>query len=194
VVTGSLGLDRYALFGASQGAAVAAAHAAAHPDRVARMVLLGGFAQGRNRRGSAEEREVARAFVAMMRRGWGDGRSAFMRAFGALYFPDASPRQLAGWAALQRVSAEPEDAVRIRTACDDIDVLDLLPRVRAPTLVLHCRGDSVVPLEQGRRMAAAIPGARLVVLESDNHVVLPGEPEWPRLLAEIDRFLAQPPP
>lgn len=53
-------------------------------------------------------------------------------------------------------------------------------------LLLHCQGDNVVPLDQGRRIAAAIPGARLVVLESDNHVVLPGEPEWPRFCAEVE--------
>ena len=189
-VVDSFGLGRFALFGPSQGAAVAAAYAALHPDRVSRLVLLGAYAQGRNRRGSEEERDVARAFAALIRRGWGDERSAFMRAYYSLYFPGAAPEQLRGWAEMQRLSASPEDAMRIRLACDDIDVLDLLPRVRAPTLVLHCRGDNVVPLDQGRRIAAAIPGARLVVLESDNHVVLPGEPEWPRFLAEVEGFLA----
>ncbi len=184
------GLGRFALFGPSQGAAVAAAFAALHPERVSRLVLLGAYAQGRNRRGSEEERDMARAFAALIRRGWGDEHSAFMRAYYSLYYPGASPEQLRGWAEMQRLSATPEDAMRIRLACDDIDVLDLLPRVRAPTLVLHCRGDNVVPLDQGRRIAAAIPGARLVVLESDNHVVFPGEPERPRFVAEVEGFLA----
>jgi pimeloyl-ACP methyl ester carboxylesterase/DNA-binding winged helix-turn-helix (wHTH) protein len=185
------GLGRFALFGPSQGAAVAAAYAALHPERVSRLVLLGAYAQGRNRRGSEEEREMARAFAALIRRGWGDERSAFMRAYYSLYYPGAAPEQIRGWAEMQRLSATPEDAMRIRLACDDIDVLDLLPRVRAPTLVLHCRGDNVVPLDQGRRIAAAIPGARLVVLESDNHVVFPGEPEWPRFCAEVEGFLRE---
>ncbi|MBD0274260.1 MAG: alpha/beta fold hydrolase, partial [Acetobacteraceae bacterium] len=167
------GLERFSLFGPSQGAAVAAAYAALHPERVSRLVLLGAYAQGRNRRGSEEERDMARAFAALIRRGWGDEHSAFMRAYYSLYFPGAAPEQLRGWAEMQRRSATPEDAMRIRLACDDIDVLDLLPRVRAPTLVLHCRGDSVAPFDQGRRLAAAIPGARFVTLESDNHVVLP---------------------
>lgn len=183
------GLHRFSLIGPSQGASVAAAYAALHPERVSRLVLLGGYAQGRNRRGSEDEWDMGRAFAALIRRGWGDERSAFMRAYHSVYFPGASPEQLRGWAEMQRLSATPEDAMRIRLACDDIDVLDLLPRVRAPTLVLHCRGDNVVPLEQGRRIAAAIPGARLVVLESDNHVVLPGEPEWPRFMEELEGFL-----
>ena len=133
---------------------------------------------------------MARAFAALIRRGWGDERSAFMRAYYSLYFPGTAPEQLRGWAEMQRLSATPEDAARIRLACDDIDVLHLLPRVRAPTLVLHCRGDNVVPLDQGRRIAAAIPGARLVVLESDNHVALPSDPEGPRFVQKVEGFLA----
>jgi pimeloyl-ACP methyl ester carboxylesterase len=98
---------------------------------------------------------------------------------------------LRGWAELQRVSASAQMAVRIRDACDAIDLpAETLARVRAPTLVLHCRGDSVAPFDQGRRLAAGIPGARFAALESDNHVVLPDEPEWARMLGEIARFLA----
>ena len=58
-----------------------------------------------------------------------------------------------------------------------------------PTLVLHARHDNVVPLEQGRLLAASIPNARLVTLESDNHVLLQGEPAWGKFIAEIETFL-----
>jgi DNA-binding winged helix-turn-helix (wHTH) protein/pimeloyl-ACP methyl ester carboxylesterase len=149
-VVDRFGLGRFALFGPSQGAAVAAAYAALHPERVSRLVLLGAYAQGRNRRGSEEERDMARAFAALIRRGWGDEHSAFMRAYYSLYYPGASPEQLRGWAEMQRLSASPEDAMRIRLACDDIDVLDLLPRVRAPTLV---------PALPRRQRGPARPGA-----------------------------------
>lgn len=183
------GLGGFALFGSSHGGAIAIAYAALHPERVSRLVLLAGYAQGRNRRGSEDEQDMGRAFTALIRRGWGEEGSAFMRAYHSLYFPSAPPEQIRGWADMQRVSAKPEDAMRIRSACYDFDVLDLLPKVRAPTLVLHSRGDNMVPLDQGRRIAAAIPGARLVVLESDNHLVLPGEPEWPRFCGEVESFL-----
>jgi pimeloyl-ACP methyl ester carboxylesterase len=71
-------------------------------------------------------------------------------------------------------------------------VVELLPKVQAPTLVLHCRHDNVVPLEQGRLIARTIPHARFVTLESDNHVLLAGEPDWQKLVDEIEAFLADP--
>ena len=67
----------------------------------------------------------------------------------------------------------------------------LLPQVRVPTLVLHCRHDSIALLEQGRLLARSIPHARFVTLESDNHVLLSDEPEWPRFIGEIEAFLAE---
>ena len=171
-VVDGLGLGRFALFGISQGAAVAIAYATAHPERVSRVVLHGAYAQGRSRRGSEAERELARAFLALIRQGWGDEHSAFVRAFASVYFPAAAPEQMRAWVELQRLTTSAETAMRIRAACDEIDVTGLLGRVRAPTLVLHSRHDNVAPLDQGRRIAAAIPGARFVELESDNHVVL----------------------
>jgi pimeloyl-ACP methyl ester carboxylesterase len=72
----------------------------------------------------------------------------------------------------------------------DIDVSALLPRVTAPTLVLHSRGDAAVPFEQGLRLAQDIPDARLVALESRNHLILPHEPAWPDYMHELCDFLA----
>ncbi|WP_343896291.1 alpha/beta fold hydrolase [Craurococcus roseus] len=189
-VVDGLGLERFALFGASQGAAIAIAYAAAHPERVSRIVLHGAYAQGRNRRGSEAERELARTFLTMIRQGWGDEHSAFVRAFASIFFPAATPEQLQAWVELQRLATSADTAVRLRAACDEIDVTGLLGAVRAPTLVLHNRHDSVAPLDQARRIAAGIAGAHFVELESDNHVVLEGEAAWPRFIAEIERFLA----
>jgi pimeloyl-ACP methyl ester carboxylesterase len=72
---------------------------------------------------------------------------------------------------------------------NDIDVTALLARVQAPTLVLHCRDDAVVPFEEGRLMAAGIPGARFVELEGRNHLLLEGDPGWRRFLDETNAFL-----
>jgi pimeloyl-ACP methyl ester carboxylesterase len=82
-----------------------------------------------------------------------------------------------------------EKAIRIRMAWHDIDVAHLLPKIQVPTLVLHARHDNVVPLEQGRLLAASIPNALLVTLESDNHVLLEGEPAWTKFLQEVEGFL-----
>ena len=187
----SLGLERYALMGVSQGAAIALAHAVRHPERVTRLVLHGAYAQGRARRASPEEKETAQALMAIMRRGWGDQGSAFLRAFSALYVPGGSAAEIAWFAELQRNATSPENAVRLRAACDDIDVQKILPRVHVPTLVLHSRRDGVVPFDEGRRLAAGIPGARFVPLDSDNHILLEGEPAWPVFTGQIDAFLSE---
>jgi pimeloyl-ACP methyl ester carboxylesterase/DNA-binding winged helix-turn-helix (wHTH) protein len=188
-VVEATGVDRAAILGISQGAAVAIAYAVLHPERVSKLILYGGYAQGRNKRGSAAEVEMARAFLAILRHGWGDERSAFMKAFSSVFFPNGSPQQIKWLVDLQRITTSPENAARIRNACDEIDVVDLLPKVQAPTLVIHCRHDNVAPVEQGRLLARSIPHAKFVTLDSDNHVVLAGEPAWPRLVGEIDAFL-----
>ena len=182
--------DRFAILGISQGAAVAAAYAAAHPERVTKLILYGGYAQGRNKRGSPDEVAKANLFLSLMQHGWGDEHSAFMRAFCSLFIPNGTPEQNKWFADLQRMTTTAENGALIRVACHEIDVASLLPKVQVPTLVLHARHDNVVPLEQGRLLAASIPNARLVTLESDNHVLLEGEPAGEKFLEEVEDFLA----
>jgi pimeloyl-ACP methyl ester carboxylesterase len=91
---------------------------------------------------------------------------------------------------MQRESASPEGAVRLGYAFGEIDVTELLPRVRVPTLVLHVRDDAAVSFSQGRRLAASIPGARFVPLEGRNHILLEHEPAWARFLEEVRTFLS----
>ena len=188
-VVDALKLQQYALLGISQGAPIAIAHAARYPDRVSKLVLNGAYALGRNKRGSAKDHQTGEAFLTLMRHGWGDEHSAFLRIFSTLYFPSASAEELKALAELQRVAMSADAAVRLRLACDDIDVVDLLPKVSAPTLVLHSRHDNAVPFEEGQRVGAAIPNARFVALESENHVPMPDESAWPDFTAEIEAFL-----
>ena len=181
--------EPFAMLGISQGAAIAIAYAVRHPKMVTKLVLHGGYALGRNMRGSAEEIEKARTFLSMLKHGWGDEHSAFMRAFTSVFIPNGSSEQIKWLADLQRNTTTAENAVRIRNACDEIDVTELLSKIQVPTLVLHCRHDNVVPSEQGRLLATSIPNARFVTLESDNHVLLAGEPAWTKFIDEIEAFL-----
>ena len=174
------------MLGLSQGCATAIAYAVSHPERVSHLVLYGGYAQGRNRRGDLGDREKAQAMLAMMRQGWGEEGSAFMRAFSSIYLPNGSPEQIKWFADMQRIAATGEMAARLRNACDDIDVTHLLPQVTVPTLVIHARHDNVASFEQGRLMASAIPGARFVTLDSENHVPLHGEPAWETFVSAIE--------
>jgi len=70
-----------------------------------------------------------------------------------------------------------------------LDVEDLLPQVKVPTLVLHCRDEAVAPFEEGRLIAGLIPGARFVPLEGRNHLLLESEPAWAKFITEVRRFL-----
>jgi len=80
--------------------------------------------------------------------------------------------------------------VRFWDVCCYIDALDAAARVQAPTLVLHARHDALVPFEEARNTAAKIPGARLVSLESNNHILLEHEPAWARFQEEVSAFIA----
>jgi hypothetical protein len=114
--------------------------------------------------------------------------------FGLLWSPGSIFDEMKWFSDLQRVTTSPENAIKIRKACDDIDVMDLLPQVRARTLVLHSRNESVVPFEHGRMVASHIPGARFVGLDSTNHIIMPQEPAWKIFVTEIDLFLSEPLP
>ena len=188
-VVGATGLQRFTLLGVSQGCAVAIAYAVRHPERVEKLVLYGGYAKGWRHRGPEE---VARreALGTLMRLGWGKDNPAFRQVFSTLFMPNAGPEQMAWFNELQRVSTSPENAFRLAEVFGAIDVRPLLAKVAVPTLVVHCREDSVAPFAEGRELAAGISGASFVALESANHLVLDHEPAWPILVAKLREFLA----
>jgi pimeloyl-ACP methyl ester carboxylesterase len=184
------GLRRFPMLGISQGCAFAVAYAVEHPERVTRLVLYGGYARGWAMRGDSGQAATRAALGTLMRHGWGADNPAFRQMFTSLFVPDGTPEQARWFNELQRATASPENAVRLHEVFGQVQVEALLPRVRVPTLVLHCVGDSVVPFEEGRRLATAIPGARFVPLEGRNHILLEGEPAWARFTDEVHRFLA----
>jgi pimeloyl-ACP methyl ester carboxylesterase/DNA-binding winged helix-turn-helix (wHTH) protein len=188
-VVEAMGLQRFPLMGMSQGCAVSIAYAVRHPERVSHLVLYGGYARGKRRRGSSQDVEHSDALLTLMRQGWGQENPAFRQIFTSLFIPGGTAEQMQWFNDLQRITTSPENAVRIRQAVDDIDVSELLPQVKAPALVLHCRNDAVHPFDEGRRLAAGIPGARFVALEGSNHVILESDPAWPRFIEEISNFL-----
>jgi pimeloyl-ACP methyl ester carboxylesterase/DNA-binding winged helix-turn-helix (wHTH) protein len=189
-VVDASGVDRFSLFGASQGCAFSIAYAVKHPTRVKKLVLYGGFARGRRVRGTAVDIEQAEALTTLMRTGWGQQNPAFRQVFTSLFIPGATMEQMDWFNELQRKSTSADNAVRIRMVSDYMNVVDLLPQVTTPTLVLHCRDDAVQPFEEGRFIAANIPGARLVGLEGKNHLILATDPGWPKFQEEVGAFLA----
>jgi class 3 adenylate cyclase/pimeloyl-ACP methyl ester carboxylesterase len=189
-VVDAAGLDRFALHGLSQGCAVSVAYAVRHPERVSHLVLLGGYAVGWKKRArTAAEKEAGDAMLTLVRLGWGQENPAFRQMFTSQFIPGATKEQTDWFNEFQRICCSPADAARNLAANGDVDVTSLLPQVRVPTLVMHARHDARVPFEAGRRLAAGIPGARLVPLESQNHVLMEGEPAFARFLEEMRAFL-----
>ena len=188
-VVNALNIERFALLGISQGCASSIAYAVRNPERVTHLILIGGYAKGWRRRADQPEIRRREALLTLTRDGWDAETTAFRDIFTSLFVPHGDEQQKRWWTELLRVSSSPENAARLMETFGAIDVTNLLPMVAVPTLVLHSRNEAVVPFAAGREMAAGIPGARFVTLDSANHVVLAQEPAWHDLLSEIRSFL-----
>jgi pimeloyl-ACP methyl ester carboxylesterase/DNA-binding CsgD family transcriptional regulator len=186
-VVDAAGLDRCAMVGMSQGGPVAITYSVRHPDRVSRLVLYGTYGVlVRN----AETEELEHTFQQLIKVGWARPDSTFRRVFTDLMIPGATEEQ-AGWLdALQARATSTENAMRSRAARAEADVGALLPDVCVPTLVVHARGDRMNDFSDGRELASRIPQARLVTLDSENHITLSDEPAWPVFIEELGAFLA----
>jgi pimeloyl-ACP methyl ester carboxylesterase len=179
--------------GISQGASVAAGYAARHPERVSALVLICGLVRGWRVKGLPQVTRHFEALLSLMEGGWGQDNPAFRQIFSTAFFPEASKEELDDFNELQRRSATPDDAVRILSAIGDIDLRSEISRVCAPTLVIHGRNDLVIPFSDGKELAAGIPGARFVPLETKSHIPLAYDPAWGRMESEIQGFLAEHP-
>lgn len=183
-------LIRFPLLGVSQSCAVSVAFAVRHPERVSRLVLYGGYAQGWRKRRNRHEIETHDAMTTLIREGWANENPAFRQLFTEMFIPGASRAHMAWFNDLQKATASPVNAARLHNAFGDVDVSGILAEVKAPTLVLHARNDAAVPFEQGKALAAGIPGARFVDLNSANHILLDTEPAFEEFLREARSFLA----
>jgi pimeloyl-ACP methyl ester carboxylesterase/DNA-binding CsgD family transcriptional regulator len=180
------------LLGISQGAAVCVEFAARHPGRVSGLVLYGGYSRGVARRANPQAERVFEAIVEMARVGWDTKAPVFRQVFTSWFLPGGTDEQLAWYNELCRKTIASEMAARLLESLAHVDVTDALARVKCPTLVLHARRDAVVPFEEGRRLAAGIPGAQFVELGSRNHVLLENEPAWTRFCEAVLDFAGLP--
>jgi pimeloyl-ACP methyl ester carboxylesterase len=189
-VVDAAGLDRFPLIGISQGAAVATAYAARHPERVSALVLICGLVRGWRVKGLAQVTRHFEALLSLMESGWGQDNPAFRQIFSTAFFPDAPKETLDAFNELQRRSATPQNAIRILSGIGDIDLRSEVSEVCAPTLVIHGRNDLVIPFSDGEELAEGIPGARFIAVETKSHVPLADDPAWGRIEFEIQGFLA----
>ncbi|UOM34094.1 alpha/beta hydrolase [Acuticoccus sp. I52.16.1] len=190
-VADRLGLDRFPLLGVSQGCAVSIEYAVRHPERVSGLILVGGYAAGWRHLASAAEQARREAVLTLTALGWGTDNPAYRHIFSQTFMPEASADELAWFDDFQRQTTSPSNAARFQDAFGYIDVRHRLAAVRAPTIVLHSKYDQRIPLEQGRAVAAGIPGAQFVPLESRNHIIVDHEPAWKVCFECIGQFLAE---
>jgi DNA-binding CsgD family transcriptional regulator len=172
------------------GSAIAMRYAVLHPGRVTHLILHGSNTFGALSDDPSPDQEAeAQARLKVYELGWPNENPGYGQFCELLHIPDATAEQGRSFNHLLRETASPANAKGLLRAYLRTDVRDIVPRVRCPTLVLHSRGDSIIPLDQGRRVAALIPGARFVPLESRNRILLDTEPAWQRLVETLSDFL-----
>ncbi len=185
----AVGVDRFALLGMSGNSPVALSYAARHPDRVSRLIVYGGWAGMPPPAPSSENELEEAAYQAMVRAGWARPDPLFRRVFTNIFIPEATEIQMGWMDDLQRMSTSTENMLGSRAERIRTDVTDLLADIAAPTLVLHARGDSAIEFKHARLLASGIPDARLVPLESRNHILLADEPAWRVFMNEVRAFM-----
>ncbi len=178
-VVHTLGLERFALMGYSEGGPTAIVYAARHPERVSHLILYGSFHRW------PHPPEVVEPMLALIRAHWGLGSAALS----AVFVPSGDPAQVAFFTELERVAASAETAAKIIEVNMGVDVTPSLKDIQAPTLVVHRRGDAVAPFKVAREMAALIPDARFEPLEGDLHPPVLGDSE--AITHAIDAFLRE---
>jgi pimeloyl-ACP methyl ester carboxylesterase/DNA-binding SARP family transcriptional activator len=190
-VVDAAGLERFPLLGISQGASVSIEYAIRHPERVSHLILFGGYAAGWRHIATPEETREREAIMVLTEAGWGRDDPAYRHLFSTSFMPSATSEELGWFDEFQRRTTSARNAVRFLEAFSRIDVRHRLAELRVPTLVLHSRGDRRIPFETGRQIAASIPGAEFVGLDSDNHLLLGREAASIAFLAAVREFLAR---
>jgi pimeloyl-ACP methyl ester carboxylesterase/DNA-binding CsgD family transcriptional regulator len=188
-VADAAGFDRFALMAMAQGGPVAISYVARHPERVSRLMFYGSYsaaAQGL----SSDDLELEDTFGQLIKVGYARPESTFRRVFTSLMIPGASEEQMRWLDDLQRVAASASTAYLARQQRFRADADALLPELDLPTLILHSVGDQMNSFDYGRHLAASIAGARLVALDSNNHILLENEPAWPVFLDAVRQFVA----
>lgn len=185
VVMDAAGSERAALFGVSEGAAMCALFAAMRPERTQSLVLYGGGARMLRSDEYPFGLDAAGvdAICDIMRNHWGEP------IFVELQAPSMARNEAfrKWWATYLRTSASPSAAIAMLRMNFEIDISSTLPAIQAPTLVLHRKGDQVMPVGGSKYMADRIPGARFVALPGDAH--LPYVGDWESLVVEVERFV-----
>lgn len=183
-VMDAVGSERAVLIGVSEGGPMCALFAATYPERTSALIMIGTYAK-RIRDDDypwAPTEEQRDAFFELMQHEWGGPIGLEERA--PSMANDEEFREW--WATYLRMGASPGAAVALTKMNAEIDVREVLPSVRVPTLVIHRAGDMCLPAEGGRFVASRIPGSTYIELEGTDHLPFVGDQD--EILDEIEKF------
>ncbi len=193
-VADSLGWQQFPILGVCQGSAIAIRYAVRHPERVSRLVLYNAYARGAFAPGMSDSRAAAADTLGrLIDVGWAQRTGAFREVFARLLSPSDATEQIAWWDELQRLTVDRATAGRLWREFHEIDIQEMLPELRVPTLVAHVEDDAMVPFEAGRDLAGRIPDSQFLPLEGRNHILQPSDPGWRKFITETRRFLSPDP-
>jgi class 3 adenylate cyclase/pimeloyl-ACP methyl ester carboxylesterase len=180
-VADGLALKRFALMGSFHLGPAVIVYAARHPHRISRLILYGTYACGR----VLTREDVKRSLMSMVRSHWGIAS----RTLADMTAPGVGGEMLEAIARDERESATGEMVAKLVEMAYATDVVELLPEVKVPTLVVHRRGDRVIPFRLSRELTSVLPAARLVALEGVIHWPWFGDSD--SVLKAIDEFLRE---
>jgi len=188
-VLDALKLKRFALLGNAEGGSVSIAYTVSHPERVTRLALLGTYAfldpTVPTVLSPSDQRRQAPFWSLLEQR---SDDPAFRQMWISTLMPDGNEVDKRFFAELVFNASTPEDFEAFEIADDKIDVRSIARQVRTPTVVVHVRGDRMVPLEFGSELAALIPGARFVIIEGRDKMPVPGDGEMEQIERAIVPF------
>ncbi len=191
-VADAAGIDRFPVISVLQSAATAIRLCARHPERVSRLVIQNGYARGRAMREGASDAADNDPFIALLKSGgWGNPDNGFMRAWATMVLPMASFEETTDLIHLISHAGSGENALLQRQLIDILNVLDDLERVQIPTLVIHSRMCPIHPVTEGRRVAAGIPGAEFLEVDSSNTFLVASDPAFQEIMAHTLEFLGR---
>lgn len=183
------GLDRFALLGMSQGASVSIEYAVKYPDKVSHLILFGGYAAGWRVSATPEIEKEREAIIALTESGWGRDEATYRHIFSSTFMPEATKEELDWFNDFQRLTTSARNAARFLGEFGKIDVREKLSQIQVPTLVIHSKGDKRIPVATGIELAASIPNAELLLLESQGHLLLGREAASEQFVSAIKNFI-----